>query len=399
MNRTHRIPLLKDHHNHLSYYALLRDCLDLRHTPDKTDALGLINSSDPDRISVILGWNSGYYEFEEQELAEFPPVIIVNISLHNFLISPGAEQRLAKDYPEIIANYRDPVWFDRHMPQMLAFAPAQIEPTMDKFRRFFDELYTLGVYHIDEMHLPGEKVYQVLKDSEFIDRTVFWTDPLTYRRLSPQAREGVKGMKIFTDGANGSFSAALNVSYLNGAYGELLYSDKELYKELRETSSSGLPAAVHAIGDRATSQVVRVVEQLKKDGFTFPQIRMEHCQWIDETHARIARDCNIILSMQPNFSDDSEMYTDRLPKEYLETNNPFRMLIDFIGFVPGENLLLGSDGMPHGAKGALQSSLFPPVENQRLKLEEFIAAYCMPDQSYGYIEFTIENKEILINFP
>lgn len=399
MNRIHRIPLLKDHHNHLSYYALLRDCLDLRHIRDKAEALRLAGSCNPEHISVILGWNSGYYSFEEDELAALPPVIIVNISLHNFLISPRAEEQLVNHYPDIIANYRNPVWFDRHMPQMLAFVPAQIEPTVDKFQRFFDELHQLGVYHIEDMHLPGEQVFQVLKESEFIRRTALWTDPQTYSQLSHDARKGVKGIKLFCDGANGSFSAALNTPYLNAANGELLYTDKELYKELRQVSSSGKSAAVHAIGDRATTQVVNIVSQLKKDGFTFPQIRMEHCQFIHEAHAHIARESRMILSMQPNFSDDSTMYADRLPEEYLQTNNPFRMLIDHIGFVPGENLLFGSDGMPHGARAALQSSLFPPFENQRLTLDEFISGYCMPDQRYGHIQFFIKNQEIQIHLP
>jgi predicted amidohydrolase YtcJ len=392
MAETYRIPLLKDHHNHLSYYALLQDCINLGEVREKAEALRILNRFDPGQMSVALGWNSSYYEFEAEELMDLPPVIIVNVSLHNFLMSPSAEDRLREVYPEIIANYKDPVWFDDHMPLMLAFVPAQIEPTPDKFERFFDDLYRQGVYHIEEMHLPGEKIYQILKDSPFFDRTAFWTDPDTYQRLGTDTRKGVKGIKLFTDGALGARTAALKAPYLDGATAGLLYTDKALYDTLREVSSAGLSAAVHAIGDLATTQVVNIVAQLKKDGYGFPQIRMEHCQFIDESNARKARDLGMVFSMQPNFSTDSTVYTDRLPRPYLESSNPFRMLIDHAGFIPGENLLLGSDGMPHGAKGALDPSLFPPMDGQRLTLDEFTAAYCMPDQRHGHLEFSLKDQ-------
>ena len=94
--------------------------------------------------------------------------------------------------------------------------------------------------------------------------------------------------------------------------------------------------------------------------------------------------------MQPNFSSDSACYADRLPVKYLRGNNPFRMLIDQAGFVPGEDLVFGSDGMPHGAAAALESALFPPFAGQRLKLEEFTAGYCLPDLKAGWLDVEID---------
>jgi len=51
------------------------------------------------------------------------------------------------------------------------------------------------------------------------------------------------------------------------------------------------------------------------------------------------------------------------------------MLIDEAGFVPGVDLLFGSDGMPHGPEYALRWSLFPDYEEQRLSIKEFEAGY------------------------
>ena len=104
-----------------------------------------------------------------------------------------------------------------------------------------------------------------------------------------------------------------------------------------------------------------------------------------------ARDLNLTLSMQPNFNMDSIDYADRLTKAYCERNDPFRMLIDKAGFKPGENLVLGSDGMPTGVFGSLPASLFPPVEGQRLTLDEYVAGYCTDNFDKGYIEVEIDN--------
>jgi hypothetical protein len=72
------------------------------------------------------------------------------------------------------------------------------------------------------------------------------------------------------------------------------------------------------------------------------------------------------------------MLRDRDPElveRWREANNPFRMLIDRCGFRPGEDLVFGSDGMPHGIEFALQWSLFPRYEAQRMEVDEVLAGY------------------------
>jgi hypothetical protein len=88
--------------------------------------------------------------------------------------------------------------------------------------------------------------------------------------------------------------------------------------------------------------------------------------------------------MQPNFNSDSRDYADRLDATWLAANNPFRMLIDQAGFSPGQDLVFGSDGMPHGVEYAWQWSLFPRYPSQRLTTDELVAGYGVhPDGSPG----------------
>ena len=71
------------------------------------------------------------------------------------------------------------------------------------------------------------------------------------------------------------------------------------------------------------------------------------------------------------------------------------MLIDDAGYVPGKDLLLGSDGMPHGLVGALQNGLFPPVESQRLSMDELLAGYGA-DRTQGHITVDIDYERRLV---
>jgi predicted amidohydrolase YtcJ len=125
---------------------------------------------------------------------------------------------------------------------------------------------------------------------------------------------------------------------------------------------------------------------------------MEHCQFISKENAIQAKSLGIILSMQPNFSYDSVQYKDRISQNYCLQNNPFRMLIDTAGFIPGEDLIFGSDGIPHGIEYGLTMSLFPPFQSQKLALDEFVAGYCMKDMSQGYIDIKIDEDKLLISY-
>jgi hypothetical protein len=92
------------------------------------------------------------------------------------------------------------------------------------------------------------------------------------------------------------------------------------------------------------------------------------------------------------------MYADRLPDGYPSRNNPFRMLIDRVGFVPGDDLIFGSDGMPHGAREALRQSLFPEGghADQVLTLDEFVAGYCLPTEDRGHLDVAIEDGRVSV---
>ncbi len=393
MGIKYEIPLLKDHHTHTSIYASLSNCIDLSAVRDKKKALSLMKES-TDNITIILGWNSSFFYFEDEELACLPPVVICNISFHDFLINKPARERLFDSHPDIISHIGDSDWVERNLYSILKFV-ANIKPCSDDgVISFFDgHLLKNGVWYAEDMLLADREFINIFQRIGYLERTRFWAYIETFDALDSEAKKYVYGIKIFIDGALGAKTAALKEPFRTDERGILVYSDEKLFNTLTQLSRLNKPVAVHAVGDLATEQLVKILSDIQKTEGCIPQIRMEHVQFISKESAETAKSLGIVLSMQPNFNNESIQYADRLPARYCKHNNPFRMLIDEVGYVPGEDLIFGSDGMPHGVQSALEQSLFPPFAEQTLTLEEFIAGYCMPDQKNGYIKIEIDEQE------
>ncbi len=387
-----KIPLLKDKHNHVSIYSALIDCLDIQNIRSKSEAISKIMDRE-DEISIVLGWNSGYYDFEDRELNRLQPLILCDLSLHDIRVNQPAEKLLKDEYPKLIENLENKRWVEKNFSYVMKTLVELKSLDVQNVDSLYDDLLEKGVAYAADMLLPDEHTLNILKKSDIEENTEIWTELDTYRDLSRSGKRYVDGIKFFTDGAIGTKTAAMKNGYKDGSEGVLLYKGDELRQKLMEIIEEDKPVSIHAIGDKASEEVLDELEEIENEVYDLPYIRMEHCQFIDEKYARKAKGLDINLCMQPTFSFDSAYYRDRLSKHYLKNNNPFRMLIDDVGFEPGEDIFFGSDGMPHGAYPALKSCLFPPLKDQSLKLEEFVEAYCVDDLEKGHIEVTIDKDE------
>lgn len=388
-----RIPLLRDWHTHPLLYAALMDGVDLNRDPGESRERAVARirrhaASGRAGWTIAYGWNSGRYPLSKEVFDDLPPVVVLNLSLHDLIVNDAGRRLLSQSDPDVVDNLENQVWIERNLRRVLTLFAGGA--TADRIRAFFRWLLEEhGVYYAEEMLLGGEAEIRLFEAAGLTERTRFWAAPEDYEALPPSARAMVHGVKLFADGALGARTAALHAPYRGASdAGMLLYDREELERLVARHLAEGRALAVHAIGDRAIDQVVSAVEAAGPSAGG--EIRIEHAQLVSEPTARRAKALGIRLCMQPNFSDDSVHYADRLPEGYPERNNPFRMLIDRVGYVPGVDLLFGSDGMPHGVAEGLRQALFPPLESQVLTVDEFVAGYCLPASDAGHIEVRID---------
>ena len=396
MKKIYSIPLLNDHHTHVSFYMAMRNCLDVRNAKDIETALSRIKELNED-VNIVLGWMFGESEnIRERIERELPAVLICDGGLHNYIMNQKAKAKLISKFPEIVENIENSEWIEHHL-YLIIKCIAQIKTINDNdVHEFFDYmLREHQIYNMQDMLLPDTDYIDMYERTGYADRLKYWIDITTYKSLSnkDKYKPKISGIKLYLDGAIGPETAALN-GYVNSKSdgGMMFKSDKELAADLKYAKNEGMNVAVHALGELAIEQLINVVE---KEHIKLPCLRIEHAQYISLDAARRCKELGIILSMQINFSAESILFKGTLTDECLKRNNRFRMLIDEAGFIPGEDLIFGSDGMPHGATSALNNAFFPELESQRVTLDEFIKGYCMNTKEYGEISFKIRDNAVV----
>ena len=364
-------PPFHDHHTHVSFYSALSGTADLSACSTEREAIEILrNASGSGNIIFARGWKNNLYDISKHELEQLPPVAICNISLHSFKINKRAREIFYQTDKNVIKHIDSQEWVEHNLNAVFAlftdYGNLELIPT------FVSSLEKQGIYEMEDMSVSSEKSALFLA-KEYADRIMLWAEMSMYEKFS-EARKFVHGIKLFADGALGARTAALEHACGGGNIKFLLHDKPEMRKLLKLAAECKPAIAVHAIGDAAIEQTLDCVEDVFHNEKKV-SIRIEHAQMISISQAMRAKKMGIILSMQPNFSDDSLCYADRLSEYYINANNPFRMLIDEAGFIPGKDLLFGSDGMPHGMLPAAISSVKSPLLSQRLSVDELIAGY------------------------
>ncbi|HEY6959723.1 MAG TPA: amidohydrolase, partial [Candidatus Limnocylindria bacterium] len=106
-------------------------------------------------------------------------------------------------------------------------------------------------------------------------------------------------VKIFTDGALGSQTAALDEPYEGTAdRGILTIEPDVLAREVAKAAEHGIAAAIHAIGDRAVHTALEAIAPTRR---TAPQLRpkIEHVQLVRVSDLGRFASLGIVASMQP----------------------------------------------------------------------------------------------------
>ncbi|KAI5123983.1 hypothetical protein M0805_006395 [Coniferiporia weirii] len=178
----------------------------------------------------------------------------------------------------------------------------------------------------------------------FDEKAEYWGDKRT--KVINENRLTARSVKIFADGALRSGGAALFEPYTDNpeTSGFMRIDPEVLYKFVPKFLTDGWQVNIHAIGDRANSIILDVLEsalenELKGVNGTAVRPRIEHAQIIrPEDTIRLAK-LGVIASVQPTHVVSDMWYAqDRLGPERIKNLYAFRTIID-----AGARITLGSD--------------------------------------------------------
>jgi hypothetical protein len=189
---------------------------------------------------------------------------------------------------------------------------SQILTWMSEGQKELHRLGLTGIHDFDRatcfaalqmMHQNGELSLHVTKSIpvESLDEAV----TLGLRTGFGNERLQIGSVKMFADGALGPQTASMLAPYesTTSDMGTLLMTADEIFEIGMKATSHGLSLAIHAIGDKATNEVLNglaMVRQFEISHKLVQQLhRIEHLQLLHPDDLQKTRDLRVVASMQP----------------------------------------------------------------------------------------------------
>jgi predicted amidohydrolase YtcJ len=198
------------------------------------------------------------------------------------------------------------------------------------------------------------------------------------------------GGDVFLDGSIGSRTAALIHPYSDAqTCGSLRFTDDELLAYFSQAEALGIAAGVHAIGDAAIEQCVRVWERVLAGKPSQRGCRhfIEHFEIATQEQIDACVAMGIVLSMQPQFDslwgNEGGMYDVRLGNERKRSMNALGR-IERAGA-----LIAGGDDSPVcelDPLAGMQSCIDHHEPSERLSPHRALAMYTVNAARFGYAE-------------
>lgn len=413
------LPGLTDAHIHLETYALSLTLVDCE-TPTRAECLRRVaeraRSTPPGAWIRGHGWNQnlwpeGFGSVEQlDEITRDHPVYLTAKSLH-----AGWANSAALRAAGISASTPDPqdgklvrdahgnptgILLEAAMTLVVNAIPA---PTADQVAEAIKSaqttLWSLGITGVHDFDRARcFTALQMLDATGDLRLRVVKSIPLEL--LPEAARMGLRsgfgapflrigGVKLFADGALGPHTAAMLQPYEDDPSntGILFLDSEQVYKHGQIAVSSGIPMAIHAIGDRANHEVLTAFRQLrayeKEIGAPPLRHRIEHVQCLHPQDYAALAELDIIASVQPIHATSDMHMADQYWGARSHGAYAFRTLLE-----QGTRLVFGSDAPVespnpwwgiHAAVTRRRSDGSPGVDGwypaQKLTLDEALAGY------------------------
>lgn len=218
--------------------------------------------------------------------------------------------------------------------------PASLDERVNAVSEFIELLHSYGITTVTDITLVEDlEVYRRLYELGKLNIRINSYLPfeefknlnkhLEYTKDISKDYFSISGFKAFWDGALGSETALFSSSYEgkghNGYRTELVTSGR-IYDIAEDIGNAGLQMIIHAIGDKAVSEVLDMYGSLyKKD----TRHRIEHAQHLQENDFERFKRFDVIASVQPlHLKYDAKTVKEKLPAELVNKTHNYKHLID-----------------------------------------------------------------------
>lgn len=173
----------------------------------------------------------------------------------------------------------------------------------------------LNLRVVEQCEFKDEKNY-----SEFLDEGYTQGVGDEFFQIGP--------LKLIADGSLGAKTAAVVIPYKNtDEKGELIYTDDQMRLYVQLANRFNMGVIIHAIGDRALDQVLRIFEDEVYEGNPLHD-GIVHCQLMREDQTEKVKELNLCCYFQSLFiEDDAKMLKDTVDESLFETSYPYRTLL------------------------------------------------------------------------
>lgn len=215
--------------------------------------------------------------------------------------------------------------------------PASFDERLDISFRQMKKLHSLGITAISDITLiPDLEVYKAMLESgkfklrvdarlRFEELENLESIRKEFAQYQPQIK--FDSLKAFYDGSLSSRTSYMHDNFKhenhNGIRTEFVNCG-DFEKCAFEIDKAGVQMSIHAIGDKAVTDLLDLAEELnKRNGKRDRRFRIEHAQHIQPRDFRRFAELDVIASVQPtHLYSDAKTATELLTDDSLEHNYP-----------------------------------------------------------------------------
>ena len=365
------LPGFVDGHAHLYGTGMALASVDLRDTKDEADAARRVRESVRDAAPGAWVYGTGWDQNDWpgarfptraslDEIAPENPVLLTHVSVHctwansAALHAAGVTRETADPAGGSIDRDADGeptgVLRDNAMELVQRAVPRpDVALRRTHLRAAIAHAHRLGVTGVHAMDV-GRGEWEAMRALHAEDELSLRVHGyLSARRLDAWIAAGVRtgdgdevlrvgGVKFFADGALGSMTAWMREPYEGTEEtGIALQTAEELGERVERSLRAGLAPAIHAIGDRANTEVLDILERLRDVAPELPR-RIEHAQLVDARDVLRFAAIGVTASVQPIHATQDMRVADRAWGKRCATAYTYRSLVD-----SGANVAFGSD--------------------------------------------------------